>query len=177
VEPSGAVEPSGLDALSPVIEEPTSNVDWNTLQIREVYDEYEGRLEYIEDDHVFELLGLRDEKEKARKAAEKGVANDKRKDPDVNTEGAALPVGDSIPGERVIVYDPDNPCMSLGSVYPDMKEFRLAIRQFAINKEFELHTEKTDPGRFIDNCMTEDCPWHIVGRRQPDKKTIMVLTL
>jgi hypothetical protein len=119
-------------------------------------------------------LGLRDDEEKTRKAA--GVATDKGKDPDQNTEGAALPVDDSIPGERVIVYDPDNPCMNLGSVYPDMKQFRLAIRQFAINKEFELHTEKTDPTRFIGNCMEEGCPWHIVGRRQPDHKTVMVLT-
>jgi hypothetical protein len=79
---------------------------------------------------------LRDDEEKTRKAA--GVATDKGKDPDQNTEGAALLVDDSIPGERVIVYDLDNPCMNLGSIYPDMKQFRLAIRQFAINKEFEL---------------------------------------
>jgi len=83
---------------------------------------------------------------------------------------------DCIPGEKVIVYDPDKPCMSLGSVYPCMKEFRLAMRQFAINEEFELDLEKTDPTRYIANCKAEDCPWHIVGRRQPDKKTVMVLT-
>jgi hypothetical protein len=119
-------------------------------------------------------LGLSDEEEKARKAA--GVPTDKGKGPDENIEGAVLPVDDNIPGERVIVYDPDKPCMNLGSVYPDMKQFRLAIRQFAINEEFELRTQKTDPIRFIGNCMEEGCPWHLVGRTQPDHKTVMVLT-
>jgi hypothetical protein len=157
-----------------VTKEPAPNVDWSALQINEIHDEYEGRIEYIDDDHVFELLGLGDEQDKSRKAA--GVATDMGKGPDQNTKGAALPVDDSIPGERVIVYDPDKPCMNIGSVYPDMKEFRLAIRQFAINEEFKLHIEKTDPSRFIGNCMVEDCPWHIVGRRQPDQKTVMVLT-
>jgi hypothetical protein len=57
-----------------------------------------------------------------------------------------------------------------------MKQFRLAIRQFAINEEFELRTQKTDPIRFIGNCMEEGCPWHLVGRTQPDHKTVMVLT-
>jgi hypothetical protein len=164
-----------------VIEEAAPNVDWSTLQINEINDEYEGRIEYIDDDHVFELLGLGDEQDKAREDA--GAATDMGKGPDQNTEGAALPVDDSITGERVIVYDPDKPCMNIGSVYPNikkftnMKEFGLAMRQFAINEEFELNIDKTDPSRFIGNCMVEDCPWHIVGRRQPDQKTTMVLTL
>ncbi|CAO2181341.1 unnamed protein product [Urochloa humidicola] len=50
------------------VEANARNVDWGTLQINEVYDEYEGRLEFIEDEHVYELLGLRDEEEKARKS-------------------------------------------------------------------------------------------------------------
>jgi hypothetical protein len=78
--------------------------------------------------------------------------------------------------EKVIVYDPDKPCMNIGSVYPNVKEFRLSMRQFAINEEFELAIEKTGKKRYIGNCKAEDCPWHIVGRRQPDGKTVMVFT-
>jgi len=74
------------------------------------------------------------------------------------------------------VYDPDKPCMDLGSVYPNMKEFRLAMRQFAINEEFELDTKKTDPTRFIGNRKAEDCPWHIVGRTWPNGNTVMVFS-
>ena len=58
--------------------------------------------------------------------------------------------------------------MDLGIVYPNMKEFRLIVRHFAINKEFELHIVKTDPIRYIADCNEEDCLWHLVGRRHPD---------
>ena len=64
VEAPGIVD----EALPPVVELPAQIVDWNALEITEIYDEYEGRLEIIEDDHVFRLLGLRDEEEKAEKA-------------------------------------------------------------------------------------------------------------
>ena len=65
-----------------------------------------------------------------------------------------------------MVYDPNKPCMDIGTVYRNMVEFRLAVRQFAINKEFALHTRKTDIERFIGKCMALDCPWHINGRKQ-----------
>ena len=94
--------------------------------------------------------------------------------PDIDTRGAAIPVDDEIPEERVIVYDPNNPCMNLGTVYPNMVEFRLAVRQFAINKEFALHTVKSDKERFIGKCMAPDCPWHINGRKQRDSDIVMV---
>ena len=72
------------------------------------------------------------------------------------------------------MYDPNNPCMNLGTVYPNMVEFRLAVRQFAINKEFALHTVKSDKERFIGKCMAPDCPWHINGRKQRDSNIVMV---
>jgi hypothetical protein len=53
--------------------------------------------------------------------------------------------------------------MDLGIVYPNMKEFRLAVRQSGINEEFELHIVKTDPSRYIADCKAEDCPWHLVA--------------
>lgn len=54
--------PGPVDEVLPNAEQLlAANVDWNTLEINEMYDEYEGRLEIIEDDHVFQLLGLRDE--------------------------------------------------------------------------------------------------------------------
>jgi hypothetical protein len=64
--------------------------------------------------------------------------------------------------------------MDIGTVYPNMEEFRLAMRQFAINEEFELHLVKIDKTQYIADCNVEDCPWHIVGRRQPDKSTVKV---
>ena len=59
-------------------------------------------------------------------------------------------------------------------MYPNMKEFRVAMKQFAINEEFELHLVKTDKKRYIANCNADGCPWHINGRTQPDKTTVKV---
>ena len=33
--------------------------------------------------------------------------------------------------------------MDIGTIYPTMDEFRMAVQQFAINKEFDLGTEKS----------------------------------
>ncbi|WVZ88700.1 hypothetical protein U9M48_035187 [Paspalum notatum var. saurae] len=148
-------------------------IDWDTLAIVGA-DDGEGRVEIFDDDQMYELLGLRAEDE-ANKSDHAPVGDDNEDNEE--TIGAAIPVDDDIPGERVILHDPDKPCMDIGTVYPDMHDFRLAIRQFAINEEFELVTTKSDTVRFISDCKGKDCPWHIVGRRQPDGKTVMVTVL
>jgi hypothetical protein len=37
--------------------------------------------------------------------------------------------------------------MCVGSIYPNMREFRLTLSQNAIKHEFEFNIEKSDPGR------------------------------
>jgi hypothetical protein len=59
-----------------------------------------------------------------------------------------------------MAYDPNNPCMAVGTIYPGMPEFRIAMRQFAINKEFELDLVKIDPVRYIGGCKVDGFRWH-----------------
>jgi hypothetical protein len=47
----------------------------------------------------------------------------------------------------VMAYDRDVPPMSVGSLYPNMEQFKLALSQHAIKHEFEYDTKKNDPGR------------------------------
>ena len=49
---------------------------------------------------------------------------------------AAVNVDDTIDAEPMYEWDRDNPDMSVGTCYPSMDEFRLAVRQHAIRKEF-----------------------------------------
>jgi hypothetical protein len=58
--------------------------------------------------------------------------------------------------------------MYVGISYPSMDDFRLAVRQHAIVKEFELHTEHSDTSRFRGNCASFGCPWIIRARTQHD---------
>nr|XP_015638159.1 uncharacterized protein LOC107280873 [Oryza sativa Japonica Group] len=112
------------------------------------------------DDQLFELLGLSDENERAKKSAQVDESNNVL---ELNghaviegTDGAAIPVDDAIPGEVVILYDKNNPCMDKGTMYPSLKEFRLVVRQFVIKKEFELAIEKSDPERYRVTVHNED---------------------
>ena len=125
-------------------------VEWDNLQIADTNDEEgEGRQEIIDEDQLFRLLGLRTEddehrsqEQQAQQAStemENGPENRNATiEEEIDIAGAAIPVNDHVPGERILVYDPNNPCMDIGTVYPNMKEFRLAMRQFAINEEFEM---------------------------------------
>ena len=69
-----------------------------------------------------------------------------------NNDGAAIPTNDAIPGEMVISYDKNNPSMDLGTLYPKMEEIKMAVRQFAINKKFDLGTEKSCKTRYWAFC-------------------------
>jgi hypothetical protein len=45
-----------------------------------------------------------------------------------------------------------------------MKKFKLAVRQYAIDKEFELGIEAIDKTRYRGYCRSGDCPWGINAR-------------
>ena len=44
---------------------------------------------------------------------------------------------DPLPPRPIVAYDRNDPPMSVGSVYPNMKQFKLALNQHAIKHEFE----------------------------------------
>jgi hypothetical protein len=91
-------------------------------------------------------------------------------------ETAALPCNDCIPQERVFVCNRSNPIMKIGSLYKDMKEFRLAMRQCAISNEFELGIESSSPFRYRAYCKGGDCPWRINARLQNVGSPIVVVS-
>jgi hypothetical protein len=110
-------------------------VDWDSLRIVETHDD-EGRIELISEDHISELLGLREETTVAPAHTFECQMDEQCVD------DADTPISDGIPSEMVISYDKNNPPMEVGTLYPSMQEFKMAVRQFAINKEFDLGTKK-----------------------------------
>jgi hypothetical protein len=90
---------------------------------------------------------------------------------------AAMPVDDENAEMLNILHDVDHPDLKLGTLYPSMKEFRLAVRQYAINEEFELGITKSDRSRYRVYCKRNDCTcsWKLNGSRRPDS-SVMVLT-
>jgi len=58
--------------------------------------------------------------------------------------------------------------MSVGTCYPCMTDFRLAVKQHAIVNEFELAKVHFDKQRFRGLCASFGCPWIIRARTQHD---------
>jgi hypothetical protein len=91
---------------------------------------------------------------------------------------AALPCVDFLQHETRVVYDSNDPVMEVGSLYASMTEFRLAMRQYAIDKEFELGIEASTTKKYRGYCRGGDCPWSINARIERDgSPTIIVCIL
>jgi hypothetical protein len=85
---------------------------------------------------------------------------------------------DPPPPMPIICYDKLDPPMSVGSIYPNMQAFKLALSQHAVNHEFEFNTEKSDPGRLRAYCSRkreEGCRWRIHASTMKDNVTIKVI--
>jgi hypothetical protein len=50
------------------------------------------------------------------------------------------------------MFDRNNSVIEPDSLYSSMKEFRLAMRQFSIDKKFELDIEATNKTRYRGYC-------------------------
>jgi hypothetical protein len=81
---------------------------------------------------------------------------------------AVVNVDDTLDEEPMYEWDRENPDMSVGTSYPSIDEFRLAVRQHAIVKEFEPATEHSDKERFRGCCAALGCLWKIRARIQHD---------
>ncbi|XP_047064082.1 uncharacterized protein LOC124671797 [Lolium rigidum] len=76
-----------------------------------------------------------------------------------------------------IEYNKEDPCMTEGSTYPNMDEFKLALSQHAIKHQFEFNTEKSTPCRFRGYCKRRDednCPWRIHASTTDNMCTVVV---
>jgi hypothetical protein len=136
-------------------------IDWNKIQIDDKLDD-EGGLEFASEEQVYTVLGLNgeDDREKQERERRTGGVGPSNAEKGCDESSGAIPIFQHLPGERKI-FDRNNLVMDPGSLYPNMKEFKLAMRQYAIDKEFELGVEATDKTRYRGYCRGRDCPWSI----------------
>jgi hypothetical protein len=73
------------------------------------------------------------------------------------------------------MFDRNNSIIDPGSLYHNIKEFRLAVRQYAIDKEFELGVEAMDKIRYRGYCQGGDCPWSINARLEHKRWDVVVV--
>jgi len=139
--------------------EEAEEVDWAELTILAEPNEDGEAKEVADEDKVYEAMGFNAVDERAEKAAREAVPI-----PTMTAEiqsdmtDVVVPVDDHVGEEPMFDWDRDNPDMSVGVSSPSMNDFRLAVRQHAIVKEFELHTSHSDTSRFRGNCASLGCP-------------------
>ncbi|KAE8788157.1 hypothetical protein D1007_37855 [Hordeum vulgare] len=92
-------------------------------------------------------------------------------------EDAADDVDDAHDDELVNVYAKEKPVIAVGKLFPNMDEFRMCFKTYAVKHEFDAKTKWTDRKKFYARCRGFDgtvkpCKWYISARRQPDGSTI-----
>jgi len=75
--------------------------------------------------------------------------------------------------------DVQDPPMVVGSTYPNMAAFRLAISQHAIKNQFEFNIAKSGPRRYMVHCsrrVLDTCPWWLYASCRKGTTTVTVIT-
>ncbi|KAL6661634.1 hypothetical protein ACP70R_001018 [Stipagrostis hirtigluma subsp. patula] len=122
---------------------------------------------FMEDDEVFVSLGLRAEDEATRmNLGHDGVG--------FNGREADIFVNDSAENEPRFAVDKENPKIRQGETFPCMEDFRMALKQYAILNEFEVHKVVTDKKRYRAECKAGGCPWRIVANKLVGQSTIEI---
>jgi hypothetical protein len=83
----------------------------------------------IDEDTMYEFLGLRAEDERAEQA--RAAATEKGKQIDLEPTDELL-IDDHVPCEDSVLYDRENPHMEEGTIYASMPKFRATMRHHAI---------------------------------------------
>lgn len=105
--------------------------------------------------------------------SEDGSEDESEEEPEVEEEELHEP--DHAPNTE---YDQQDPPMTVGSTYPNMDVFRLALSQHAVKHDFEYNTEKSTQRRLRAYCKRreeDDCPWRIHASTTADRRTVMVI--
>ena len=155
------------DTCSFPAETPTNlpiTVDWTTLTIVGQPDDDGLAKEVADEDKVYEVMGFMESETTVEGSREEVHIPAMSAEMQADMNDAAVNVDDTVDVEPMHEWDMDNPDMSVGTCYPSMAEFRLAVRQHAIIKEFEYDTEHSGKERFRANCAALGCPWILRAR-------------
>jgi hypothetical protein len=95
----------------------------------------------VDEELIYEAMDFRDQDEGIAEGSKQIPVPEIPPEVQAEIEAAAVPVDDNEAAEPMFFYDRDNLEMTVGTLYPSMDEFRLALKQHAVVKDFELGTE------------------------------------
>jgi len=119
-------------------------VDWSTLIILENPNDVGLATELVDEDHVFEAMGFKKAVEPEEEVGQQVPIPAMTTEMQEDMNEAVVNIDDTVDEEPLYEWDRDNPDLSVGICYPSMADIRLAVKQHAIVKEFELETEHSN---------------------------------
>ncbi|KAE8803894.1 hypothetical protein D1007_20153 [Hordeum vulgare] len=150
-------------------------VDWNAVELEEPTDLV---IAPIDDTKMAKLFGIPvDDRDEEERDEANTSDNDDRELSDVDEQlmkDAADDVDDAHDEELVHVYDKENPVIRVGKLWPNMDEFRLSFKTYAVRHQFDAKTVWTDRKKFYAKCRgfhgsgRRACKWYMSARLQPD---------
>ncbi|KAK1682213.1 hypothetical protein QYE76_043061 [Lolium multiflorum] len=130
-------------------------VDWNAVELEERTDLVIAPMSGIEMARMYGIPVDDKDKEKDKDESEM-PANANRTgagsmhedvDPEL-MQDAADEVDDAHADELVYLYDKENPVIEVGKLFPNMDEFRMCFKTYAVKAEFDAKTLWTDRSKF-----------------------------
>ncbi|KAE8773210.1 hypothetical protein D1007_54735 [Hordeum vulgare] len=141
-------------------------VDWNAVELEDPTDLV---IAPIADTEMAKLFGIPvDDRDEEERDEANTSDNDDRELSDVDEQlmkDAADDVDDAHDEELVHVYDKENPVIRVGKLWPNMDEFRLSFKTYAVRHQFDAKTVWTDRKKFYAKCRGFDgsgrraCKW------------------
>ncbi|KAE8787996.1 hypothetical protein D1007_38030 [Hordeum vulgare] len=134
-------------------------VDWNAVELEEPTDLV---IAPIADTEMAKLFGIPvDDRDEEERDEANTSDNDDRELSDVDEQlmkDAADDVDDAHDEELVHVYDKENPVIRVGKLWPNMDEFRLSFKTYAVRHQFDAKTVWTDRKKFYAKCRGDKLP-------------------
>ncbi|RLM74507.1 hypothetical protein C2845_PM15G04000 [Panicum miliaceum] len=98
--------------------------------------------EVVQEEHYL------DDDSKSCSDGDSALDDDSKEDAEVDEEEGY----EEVNHHQIVDYDEEDPPMNVGSTYPNMSEFKLALCQHAIKYEFEFRTKHSSKHRFRVYC-------------------------
>jgi hypothetical protein len=135
-------------------------VDWNSVELHKGTDLV---IAPMADTEMAKMFGIPvDDRDKEKeKEMDEAVADDGKSHIYEDVDGAlmdaaAYDVDDAHDDDLVTVYDKENTVIAVGKLFPNMGEFRMCFKTYAVKKEFEAKTMWTDRKKFYARCRGYD---------------------
>ncbi|KAE8778535.1 hypothetical protein D1007_48555 [Hordeum vulgare] len=150
------------------------SIDWNHVDLEERTDLFMAPIADIKMAKLFGIPVDDRDKEKDDTSVRAGANRNSKSQDDADIlkhmmEMGADDMDDADDNELVNLYDKENHVIEVGKLWPNMDEYRMCVKTYAVNHEFEAKTLWTGRKKFYARCQGYD------GGANPFEPTFVIM--